>query len=683
MTRKGTKLDVDSQQARPMVAETDLTKDGAPDPIVQAVLDACPDCIFVTDSNGTVLQANQSAAESLDTKIEELPSRSIHDLVPAVAADLLQDLCRAALETGEPVLKDEERDGRFYETLIKPQVSGDETLLTIYIRNITKRRQAELDLEKARDELEVRVTERTADLTREVTERRFIESSMKQSEERLRDITLAAADRFWETDAELRYTFVSHPEGDFWRRSEELLGKQLWGVAPEWPDEDAWAEVRKLTEERKPIRDFRFRRQRKDFDDGEGLLYLRISAQPFYDAGGKFQGYRGTTANESAEVGAKLKADELRLQFAEAMENLTEGFVLWNADDELVFCNSQILNDTPAELRPLLAPGLRRKEYLELRSQSDEITDMDDQIKDWSSIDLKPGSAQTSEFRRGDRWIMVRGQRLKNGALAVFHTDVTDRRNREQELTKAHEEAEIANRTKTEFLANMSHELRSPLTAILGYSEVMQEGTFGPIGNEKYEGYMDNIRTSGLHLQQLINDILDVSAIEAGKLTLHDEEVSIHQILESVQLMMAIPIEEAGLEMVTHLPDSLPILRADLRRLKQILINLLSNAIKFTPEDGLVTLTAGLTDSGELKIDIADTGIGMSEDGIRTALRKFGQVDGSMTRDQEGSGLGLPLTEGLIAAHGGSMAIKSAPGEGTTVTIIFPADRLIDLQEAV
>ncbi len=142
MTRKGTKLDVDSQQARPMVAETDLTKDGAPDPIVQAVLDACPDCIFVTDSNGTVLQANQSAAESLDTKIEELPGRSIHDLVPAVAADLLQDLCRAALETGEPVLKDEERDGRFYETLIKPQVSGDETLLTIYIRNITKRRQA-------------------------------------------------------------------------------------------------------------------------------------------------------------------------------------------------------------------------------------------------------------------------------------------------------------------------------------------------------------------------------------------------------------------------------------------------------------------------------------------------------------------------------------------------------------
>ncbi len=141
----------------------------------------------------------------------------------------------------------------------------------------------------------------------------------------------------------------------------------------------------------------------------------------------------------------------------------------------------------------------------------------------------------------------MRGQRLKNGALAFFHSDMTDRRNREDELTKAHEEAEIANRTKTEFLTNMSHELRSPLTAILGYSEVMQEGTFGPIGNEKYDGYVDNIRISGLHLQQLINDILDVSAIEAGKLNLYDEEVSIHQVLESVQLMMAIRTEEAGL----------------------------------------------------------------------------------------------------------------------------------------
>jgi signal transduction histidine kinase len=135
--------------------------------------------------------------------------------------------------------------------------------------------------------------------------------------------------------------------------------------------------------------------------------------------------------------------------------------------------------------------------------------------------------------------------------------------------------------------------------------------------------------------------------------------------------------------MVTHLPDSLPFLRADVRRLKQILINLLSNAIKFTHDDGLVMLRAGLTDNGDLKIDISDTGIGMDDDGIRTALRKFGQVDGSMIRDQEGSGLGLALTEGLITGYDGSMAIKSAPGEGTTVTIVLPKERLINLKEAV
>jgi len=674
---------MDGRQIEPIVAETELVMDVTSDTIIQAVLDACPDSIFVTDSKGVILQANRHAAESLNTEIAKLTGVAIFDKVPAGATEVLRALCQSALETGAPAMKDEERDGRFYETLIKPQSSGAETLLTIYIRNITKRRQAELDLEKARVELEVRVTERTAELTREVTERKFIETSLKQSEERLRDITLAAADQFWETDTELRYTFVSHPEDDFWRAGEDLLGKQLWGVAPEWQDEDAWAEIKLLTEQRKPIRDFRFRRNLKDSDTGEGLLYLRISARPFYDENGKFQGYRGTTSNETAEMIAKLKADELWQQFAEAMENLTEGFVLWNADEELVFCNSQVVNDAPEEMRPYLVPGILRNKYLELYRQCDDITELDERHQDWFSILLEPGAASIAEFKHGDRWIMVRGQRLKNGALAVFHSDVTDQRNREEELTKAHEAAEIANRTKTEFLANMSHELRSPLTAILGYSEVMQEGTFGPIGNEKYEGYVDNIRTSGLHLQQLIDDILDVSAIEAGKLTLHDEAVSIHQILESVQLMMAIRIEEAGLEMVADLPDSLPMLRADVRRIKQILINLLSNAIKFTPEEGLITLRVRLSEDGDLKIDVSDTGIGMDDDGILVALRKFGQVDGSMTRDQEGSGLGLPLTKGLIAAHGGSMEITSAPGHGTTVTVIFPAERMIDLQEAV
>lgn len=254
--------------------------DGTSDPIVQVVLDACPNSIFVTDSTGVILQANRHAAESLDTESDNLTGVAICDMVPADAAGVLRDICRAALETGAPVLKDEERDGRFYETLIKPQVSGEDTPLTIYIRNVTKRRQAELDLEKARDELEVRVSERTAELTREITERKFIETSLKQSEERLRDIILAPVDRFWETDTALRYRFVSDPEGNFWRGSEDLLGKQLWGVAPEWPDENGWAQVKRLTEERKPIRDFRFRRKRNDADDGDDLLYLRISAEP-------------------------------------------------------------------------------------------------------------------------------------------------------------------------------------------------------------------------------------------------------------------------------------------------------------------------------------------------------------------------------------------------------------------
>ena len=306
------------------------------------------------------------------------------------------------------------------------------------------------------------------------------------------------------------------------------------------------------------------------------------------------------------------------------------------------------------------------------------IPEADGREEEWLAGHLAARVPGTLDVFRQNRWIQIRRQRLANGTMVEFHTDITDQKMREEDLRMAQEEADIANRAKSEFLANMSHELRSPLTAILGYSEVMQEETFGPLNNPKYEEYIDGIRNSGLHLHQLINDILDVSAIEAGKLTLQEEVISIPAVLESVLHMMAIRIDEANLTLSSDIPENLPRVVADERRLKQIMINILSNAVKFTRAEGAIEVSAKIDRRRRLAISVYDTGIGMDESGVSIARRKFGQVDGSMTRDVEGSGLGLPLTEGLISAHGGSMDIDSTLGQGTRVTITLPARRLLD-----
>ncbi len=246
----------------------------------------------------------------------------------------------------------------------------------------------------------------------------------------------------------------------------------------------------------------------------------------------------------------------------------------------------------------------------------------------------------------------------------------------EVQLREALIYAETANRTKTAFLANMSHELRTPLNAILGFSEMTAQQAFGPLGNERYVEYAEHIHESGQHLLELINDILDVSTIEAGKLELHDDEVDITTITEA-SLYLIKPRAEAGQVNLSYsIVDHLPSLRADRRRVKQIVLNLLSNAVKFTPAGGRVSLGAKINREGGLSFTVADTGIGMDEDGIAKALSEFGQVGIDDSSTTEGTGLGLPLTKRLVEAHGGTLDIESAPKKGTTVTVHFPAERV-------
>ncbi len=280
------------------------------------------------------------------------------------------------------------------------------------------------------------------------------------------------------------------------------------------------------------------------------------------------------------------------------------------------------------------------------------------------------------------RWVKNRGLAQFDASGRAYRmtgtlNDITVRKEAEEALLKAKEMAEIASRAKTEFLTNVSHELRTPLNAIIGFSELMKTELFGPIGHEKYSEYSHTINDSGQHLLAIINDILDVGRIEVGELDFRPENVALLPIFESSLRLVQERANMAGLRLKRNIQHALPTLKADPRRLKQVLLNLLSNAVKFTPSGGVVTLKAHVTKAGTLVLSVSDTGIGMKASDIPKVMTPFVQVDSRLARKYEGTGLGLPLTQALVNQHGAVMKIRSKPGKGTTVSVYFPGDLLM------
>src|SRR5215831_14486717 len=399
---------------------------------------------------------------------------------------------------------------------------------------------------------------------------------------------------------------------------------------------------------------------------------------------------------------------EADLRLRDAIETIPEAFVVWDAQNRLVLCNSnfQELHNLPdaaieagASYESVVAAG--RKPVVRSKVTSEG------QI---------PG-ARTFEAQLDDgRWLHISERRTKDGGYVSVGTDITniklheeklmesekrlmatvaDLRHSQQKLERQAEEvadlaekyaeektrAEEANQAKSKFLANMSHELRTPLNAIIGFSEIMESGMFGPLGSDKYREYCRDIHQSGQYLLEVINDILDMSKIEAGRIRLDAEQIELESFLNDAMRVVSGRADDKRLKLTARIGRGIR-LTADHRLLKQIMLNLLSNAVKFTPEGGRVTIRARAT-RGWISIAIADTGIGIPEDALARLGRPFEQVESQLTKSHEGSGLGLAIAKSLTELHHGAMRIRSTPGIGTMVLLRLPISRTAAHKEEI
>jgi len=405
----------------------------------------------------------------------------------------------------------------------------------------------------------------------------------------------------------------------------------------------------------------------------------------------------GIALDITEQKDAESRVAKMEEQLRNAVENISESFVVWDKNDRLVMCNRSF-GEFYGISQDLLIPGAKAHSISSASAKAHTLL-----------LDDHGGRADQVELQYVlDRWLHVSTRKTHDGGRVSVATDVTPLKEQEDELLKSERQlklyvqqledsqhrlksesseraelavkyakekarAEEANRSKTEFLANMSHELRTPLNAIMGFAQIMNDGMFGPLGDEKYEAYTKDILDSATYLLALINDILDMSKIETGKMELDAEPVALGHIVQSCLRLIEPRVFDAGLRL-NYDPPPLPSVYVDPRATKQILLNLLSNAVKFTPQGGEITIETEVSDSSAA-LTVIDTGIGISQQDLRRIGMPFEQIENQHTKTHKGSGLGLALAKSLAELQGGTLTIKSELGAGSAFRFSMPRQK--------
>lgn len=485
------------------------------------------------------------------------------------------------------------------------------------------------------------------------------------TEARFRDFLETSADWLWETDLEQRYTYYSG--GGLPEFGENPIGRLRAALLREIGAEPAdLAEAIAAHMARgESFRDLEYSIRRA----GGETVWVRLSGKPIRDEAGRITGYRGSArdisdarAAEKALLGRQARYESI---FANAIEGMYR----------------TALDGTYLEVNPAMARmhGCRSvEEFLRVFPKSTPVYADPGTRERLAESAIAQGYLRGFECRArrrdGTLFLMsetcwpVRDAEERVIGFEGLVEDITERKQAEQALEQARNEALEASRAKSDFLAHVSHELRTPLNAVIGYSDAMLQQFFGPLGSPRYVEYCRHIHDSGQHLLALINDLLDLSKVEAGRLELHPQALDLAAVARATLDLVESLSEKQRVPVALDLPASLPLFCGDERAVKQILVNLLTNALKFTPSPGRVRLALAVEEGGA-RLLVEDEGIGMTPEEIEIALLPFRQVDTPLSRRIEGTGLGLPLVKALTEAHGGGLDIESSPGKGTRITV--------------
>ncbi len=433
---------------------------------------------------------------------------------------------------------------------------------------------------------------------------------------------------------------------------------------------------------------------------GGHWIWLRVRCELSHGSNDAGLHLIGIAVDITEQKSLAEKTIEADLRLRDAIETIPEAFVLWDASNRLVLCNShfQRLHKLPDSA---VIPGTSYETVIEVGRMPEVRTRLQESAK------MAPGARTFEAQLEGGSWLHISERRTKDGGYVSVGTDITRIKEHEQKLVdndlrlratvidlqrsraalerqafeladlaekyqREKTRAEEANQTKSKFLANMSHELRTPLNAIIGFSEIMESGMFGALGSEKYQEYCHDILTSGHYLLEVINDILDMSKIEAGRMKLDMEPLDLSRTLAESLRVVSGRAQDKKLVLDADIARTISVV-ADRRATKQILVNLLSNAVKFTPEGGRVTIRSHIS-ADHVTLLIADTGIGIAPHSLVRLGRPFEQVESQLTKTYHGSGLGLAIARSLTQLHGGSMKLRSRLGAGTVVRVSLPRD---------
>ncbi len=504
-------------------------------------------------------------------------------------------------------------------------------------------------------------------VSKDVTAQIEAEHSLRESEQRFRQICEATSDYFWEMDAELRLTYVSaNFEALFGISAAEPLGKRITDVPGIGVDPEMGRQFAAAINAHKPYRDLVFFRRFAD----RTQHWVKSSGLPIFDEAGTFQGYRGVGTDIT---GHKLAAEAAVLaqgRLEDAVAHVRQPFVLYDAEDRVLALNQAFADlHRRADAQSFVYKGISFREIAarRLRHGFYAAGPEDEAIDVAVLLARHERDGEHVCHLSDDRWMLVDHRRLPGGGSLDLWTDIT--------AIRRARTAEAANHAKSEFLARMSHELRTPLNAVIGYSEMLLEDAEAEGSNEQQIGDLRRINSAGRHLLSLVTDVLDLSKIEAGKMELAAEPVDLDKLVDDVVATCRPLVATNGNELAIEREDGLGTIIGDQTKLRQVVLNLLSNAAKFTHQ-GRVTLAAAreCAPAGDwIRVAVRDTGIGISPENLAKLFQNFSQVAAASGSGQSGTGLGLALSQKLCRLMGGDITVETRPGQGSSFTIRIPA----------